>query len=137
MLVCRVCDHRTLGSNRCVIADWNRSEAAGEGCQTLAWKSHKHGCHFLRLSESSFSGVGAGGKYLPRLFPEKITGGVDAVNAHVVHRAATPRDGFGQANIVGSNLSGKFRAEKFQASEFPGFDQPNCLEVCFLEVQAI
>src|ERR1700746_2714602 len=100
IFVSRIVAKYSFGPHQCVLADVRRAKAAGERSNALSGETHDHRNGLVDKLESRFIlPYGNGGK-LDGMRAEKVSGGVDAIDSHVIERPTSTGDAFNDANIV-------------------------------------
>lgn len=111
------------------------AETGGEAGQAFPGKAERGGGHFLDAAEARIGAGGGKAKSLDGFIAKDVAGGVDAVDADVVERAAgvLPLG----ADISGVHLHGKNGIEDARFANFSGADDFDGFQVGALEVKAI
>jgi hypothetical protein len=89
VFVSGICSKYTLRSDQCVATDVGGAKAAGESSKPFVRKAHDDRRHFIDFLEPGLPVTSAARQDRCRLSSKQITGGVDAINAHIVDRPAS------------------------------------------------
>src|ERR1700729_1457606 len=118
ILIGRIGPKHALGSNEGVTAHIGSTKTAGKGSETVFRKAHHYRGHFLYALEALIPIVASDRENLGWFRTKQVAGRVNAIDPHVVDRAAPARHRFTDANIIVRHLLRKLRGKNPQSSQF-------------------